>query len=73
MILDAHYGRTNEPRRMLADMNLAEALHEMKDTQVEVVPVVESVDGGRLIGVLDERAARRKVNAELVRRQTATV
>jgi Kef-type K+ transport system membrane component KefB/CBS domain-containing protein len=58
-------------QRMPADMNLAEALHEMQDTRMEAVPVVESVDGGRLIGVLDERVARRKVSAELVRRQTA--
>jgi len=59
--------------RLMADMNLAEALHEMQDTQAEAIPVVESDESGKLIGVLDERAARRRVSAELVRRQTAAI
>jgi predicted transcriptional regulator len=58
---------------LLAKTNLAEALKEMQNTQVEALPVVESAETGKLIGVLDQRLARRKVNAELVRRQTALV
>lgn len=58
---------------LLAKTNLAEALKEMQNTQVEAIPVVESAETGKLIGVLDQRLARRKVNAELVRRQTALV
>ncbi len=58
--------------RMLADMNLAEALREMQDTQTESIPVVESAESGKLLGVLDRRAAMRRVSAELVHRQTAT-
>ncbi len=58
-------------QRLLAATNLAEALQEMHDTQVEALPVIESEESGRLIGVLDQRAARRKVSAELVHRQTA--
>ena len=57
--------------RLLAQTNLAEALREMHDTQVEVLPVVESAESGKLVGVLDQRAARRRVNAVLVQRQTA--
>ncbi|MBN2703988.1 MAG: cation:proton antiporter [Pontiellaceae bacterium] len=58
---------------LLAKTNLAEALKEMQNTQVEALPVVESAETGKLIGVLDQRLARRKVNAELVRRQTTLV
>ncbi len=57
--------------RLLANMNLAEALRELHDTQVEALPVIESEESGKLLGILDQRAARRKVGAELVRRQTA--
>ncbi len=57
--------------RVLAGTNLAQALRDMHDTQVEVLPVVENEESGKLLGVLDQRAARRKVSAELVQRQTA--
>ena len=57
--------------RLSSKMNLAEALQEMSNNQVEAMPVVESEESARLIGVLDQRAARRSVGAELVRRQTA--
>ncbi|MDF7806965.1 cation:proton antiporter [Pontiellaceae bacterium B12219] len=56
--------------RLASAMNLAEALHEMNNNQVEALPVVETLDGGKLVGVLDVRAARRKVNAELVKRKS---
>jgi Kef-type K+ transport system membrane component KefB/CBS domain-containing protein len=59
-------------QRLLAETNLAEALGEMHDTQVEALPVIESAESGRLVGVLDQRAARRRVSAELVKRQTIT-
>jgi Kef-type K+ transport system membrane component KefB/CBS domain-containing protein len=57
--------------RLASVMNLAEALHEMTNNQVEALPVVETLENGKLVGVLDVRAARRKVNAELVKRKTA--
>ncbi len=57
-------------QRLLGESNLAEALREMHDTQMEALPVIESAESGRLLGVLDQRAARRRVSAELVRRQT---
>lgn len=57
--------------RLLANMNLAEALREMRETQVEALPVVESTESGKLMGILDQRVAQRKVSAELVHRQTA--
>ncbi|MBN2685254.1 MAG: cation:proton antiporter [Pontiellaceae bacterium] len=56
---------------LLAQTNLAEALKEMQNAQVEALPVIESTETGKLMGVLDQRAARRKVSAELVHRQTA--
>ncbi|MEA2069433.1 MAG: CBS domain-containing protein, partial [Verrucomicrobiota bacterium] len=58
--------------RLSSKMNLAEALQDMRNNQIEALPVVESTEGGKLLGVLDQRAARRSVGAELVRRQTAT-
>jgi Kef-type K+ transport system membrane component KefB/CBS domain-containing protein len=57
--------------RLLGEMNLAEALQDMHALQSEMLPVIESAESGKLLGVLDQRAARRKVSAELVRRQTA--
>jgi Kef-type K+ transport system membrane component KefB/CBS domain-containing protein len=59
--------------RLLGEMNLAEALQDMRGLQAEMLPVIESSESGKLLGVLDQRAARRKVGAELVRRQTAVV
>ncbi len=52
---------------------LDEALQEMRNMQAEALPVVEGDGSGKLVGVLDQRVARRKVNAELVRRQTAAI
>jgi Kef-type K+ transport system membrane component KefB len=57
--------------RLSSEMNLGEALQEMSNNQIEVLPVVESDQSAKLMGVLDMRAARRSVGAELVRRQTA--
>ena len=57
--------------RLSSTMNLAEALEEMRNNQVEALPVVENEESGKLLGVLDQRAALRRVGAELVRRQTA--
>ncbi len=57
--------------RLSSQMNLAEALREMGNNQIEALPVVESDEHEKLIGVLDQRAARRSVGAELVRRKTA--
>ncbi len=57
---------------LLVDMNLGEALQEMQNLHVEALPVVESADTGKLLGILDRREARRKVGVELVRRQTVS-
>ena len=58
--------------RLISEMNLAEALEEMNNNQVESLPVIENETSGKLLGVLDIRAARRSVGAELVKRQTAS-
>jgi CBS domain-containing protein len=57
--------------RLSSEMNLGEALQEMNNNQLEVLPVVENEESAKLLGVLDIRAARRSVAAELLRRQTA--
>jgi CBS-domain-containing membrane protein len=57
--------------RLFGEMNLAEALLDMQNMQAEALPVWESAENHKLLGVLDLREARRKVGAELVRRQTA--
>lgn len=57
--------------RLFSEMNLAEALLDMQNMQVEALPVIESAESEKLLGVLDLRETRRKVGAELVRRQTA--
>jgi Kef-type K+ transport system membrane component KefB len=57
--------------RLSSQMNLSEALRELNNNQVEALPVVDTLENGTLLGVLDVRAVRRIVNAELVRRKTA--
>ena len=59
--------------RLFSEMNLGEALLDMQNMQAEALPVIESAESGKLLGVLDQREARRKVGTELVRRQTAVV
>lgn len=58
---------------LLAETKLSEALAEMQNMQAEALPVIESIESEKLLGVLDLRAARRTVGAELVRRQTVGV
>lgn len=57
--------------RLSSGQNLAEAMQDMRNMQTDVLPVVESSDSEKLVGVLDLREARRRIGAELVRRQTA--
>ncbi len=57
--------------KLLAGMSLTEALKEMGNNQVESMPVIENKETGKLLGVLDIRAARRRINAELVKRRSA--
>jgi len=56
---------------LFGSMNLGEAMLDMQNMQAEALPVIESAESGKLLGVLDLRETRRKVGAELVRRQTA--
>jgi CIC family chloride channel protein len=58
--------------RLYAQENLAEAFQEMRNMQVETLPVIKSPEDEKLIGILDLREARQKVGAELVQRQTAS-
>ena len=55
--------------RLSSKMNLAEALQEMNNNHVEALPVIESDESQKLIGVLDQRDARRVVGAKLMKRQ----
>lgn len=57
--------------RLLAVTPLADAISDMRNMQVEVLPVIESEESHKLLGVLDVREARRRVGAELVRRQSS--
>jgi CBS-domain-containing membrane protein len=58
--------------RLIAKMNLGEALLEMQNMQADALPVVESPDNDKLLGVLVLREARQKIGAEIIRRQTST-
>ena len=55
--------------RLSSSMNLGEALREMQNNQMEALPVVDG-QTDKLVGVLDQRAARRSIGAELMRRKT---
>ncbi len=57
--------------KLVSTMNLGEALEHMSNNQIEALPVIETDENQKLLGVLDQRAARRGVGAELVRRRTA--
>ena len=57
--------------RLFSGMTLAEALQEMRNNQIEAMPVVENDKNHKLIGVLDQRNVRRVVGTELMKRQTA--
>ncbi|WP_372795390.1 cation:proton antiporter [Pontiella sp.] len=65
-------GDVMQPARhkLVSGMSLTEALKEMGNNQVESMPVIENKETGKLLGVLDIRAARRSINAELVKRRT---
>ncbi len=58
--------------RLFGGMNLGEAMLDMQNMQAEALPVIKNAESGKLLGVLDLRETRRKVGAELVRRQTAS-
>lgn len=67
-------GDVMQPLRhhLVSTMNLGEALEEMSNNQIESLPVIENEESGKLLGVLDQRAARRSVGQELVKRQTGS-
>ena len=48
---------------VIAASNLGEALQDMRDMQVEALPVIESEENEHLVGVLDQREARRIVES----------
>lgn len=52
-------------------MNLGEVLEDMNRMQVEALPVIHSAASPSVVGVLDQRFARRRIREELVRLQTA--
>lgn len=54
--------------RFVGEMNLGEALLRMQTLQTEAIPVVESLEGDVLLGVLVQREARQKIGAEIIRR-----
>jgi len=60
------------PETTRPETPLKDALDTMSRLGVDVMPVVEGTDGQRPVGVLDARAARRLVAAELLRRQQAS-
>jgi CBS domain-containing protein len=55
--------------RVEADATLSEALDRMRERGVEQIPVVESEAVPRVVGVLDQRGMRIRVNEELVKRR----
>lgn len=65
-------GDVMQPLRhqLFSTQNLGDALKNMQNNQIESLPVVESKENPKLLGVLDLRAARRSIGAELVKRQT---
>ncbi|HIA48498.1 MAG TPA: CBS domain-containing protein [Candidatus Hydrogenedentes bacterium] len=53
-----------------ADMRLDKALESMRDNGVEEVPVVDG--SNKIIGMLDQRTIRIRVNEEVIRRREST-
>ena len=55
--------------QVLESTPLKEALHIMTDFGIEQLPVVASA-GGKAVGVLDTRHARKIIQQEMIRLQT---
>lgn len=55
--------------KMTPDMALSEALEKARRLDVEYVPVVASPEEDRFVGLLDSRAIRRSLSAEVLARQ----
>lgn len=55
--------------RVSPDISLTDAFEEMKEFEVEYIPVTVSAQDGRLVGVLNGRAVHRKLSAQILARQ----
>ena len=57
--------------KITASMPLEDAIEHMRRYDLENLPVVQSGDGDRLVGILDYRKVLRKISAEVLRRREA--
>ncbi len=51
------------------DMPLSDALAQLRNQRVEVLLVADPAPGGKLVGVLEDRAVQRKISQEVLRRR----
>jgi CBS domain-containing protein len=51
------------------DTPLAEAVERMRAQELDFLPVVAGTDSGRLVGMLELRAVRRRLSQEILRRK----
>jgi CBS domain-containing protein len=51
------------------DAPLSEGLEQIKRFEAEQIPVLDSRQGGRLVGVLEGRAVQRRLKAEVLAKQ----
>ena len=56
---------------LLPEVSLNHALDLMESTHVDELPVLETADSSRIIGLLDKKRLRSVVNAEFLKRQGA--
>ncbi len=59
--------------KVTADTPLEEAMAQMRERGVEEAPVVESGSSDRVVGIMDTRLVRIRVNEELVRRRQSAI
>jgi len=55
--------------RVPADAPLADVLHDMRERGIEQLPVIQSHTHPKVLGVLDQRSVRIRVNEEVVKRR----
>jgi len=51
------------------DEPLADAVERMREQDLDCLPVVAGIDGGRLVGLLELRAVNREISREIIRRR----
>lgn len=65
----AHDLMSDPPAVTTPDVQLTDAIEKMKEINVDVLPVVSSSNGNRLLGILEQRRIQQTLSKEIIRRR----